>query len=67
MEEREYYIYVTPQNPNPRRYRRRALVRRVPQMHKARNLSYHTLIPPKSEDQIIKISSHIIKSPNTRS
>ncbi|GKV48765.1 hypothetical protein SLEP1_g55559 [Rubroshorea leprosula] len=29
-----------PQNPNPRRDRRRALVRRVPQMHKARNLSH---------------------------
>ncbi|GKV35586.1 hypothetical protein SLEP1_g43834 [Rubroshorea leprosula] len=31
-------------------------MRRVPQMHKARNLSYHTLIPPKSEDQSIKFS-----------
>ncbi|GKV02588.1 hypothetical protein SLEP1_g15009 [Rubroshorea leprosula] len=29
---------VTPHNPNPRRDRRGALMRRVPQMHKARNL-----------------------------
>ncbi|GKV17192.1 hypothetical protein SLEP1_g27728 [Rubroshorea leprosula] len=51
---------VTPQNPISRRDRRRALVRRVPQMHKAWNLSYHTLIPSKSEDQIFKIYSDII-------
>ncbi|GKV20682.1 hypothetical protein SLEP1_g30769 [Rubroshorea leprosula] len=31
-------VVVTLQNPNPRRDRCRAFVRRVPQMHKTRNL-----------------------------
>ncbi|GKV14902.1 hypothetical protein SLEP1_g25705 [Rubroshorea leprosula] len=45
---------VTPQNLNPRRDRRRALVRRIPQVHKARNLSNSQSDTTKSQDKILQ-------------
>ncbi|GKU97791.1 hypothetical protein SLEP1_g10882 [Rubroshorea leprosula] len=48
-----------------RRDRRRALVRRVPRMHKARNLSNSQSDTTKSQDKIFTICSDIIKSSNT--
>ncbi|GKV42998.1 hypothetical protein SLEP1_g50345 [Rubroshorea leprosula] len=45
---------VTPQNPYPGMRQTPCTRERVPQMHKARNLSYHNLIPQKSEDKILK-------------